>query len=467
MLMPEQVARSRARLGVPVRLRITALASLVVAVSLFAGAWLFLRAMHNSRVAEMDRDARVRANTVIETVKVGLAHTPLPSARDSSLMVQVINSSGAVAASTANVMDMNDPFVDPGRYPVTTNSARVWSAVIDHARVRLCGKAVVLGDARSVVYVATPLTDLDDSIAAFRRQLLRISPLVLAGTVVALYLVVGRALRPVDVLRQEVEAIEPKDLQRRVTVPRVEDEVGRLARTMNALLDRLQAASDGQARFLSDASHELRTPLAVTRTRLEVGLRHADTTDWPATATAVLEQSRRMERLVSELMTLVRSDGGVVAPSIDVDLEDLVRSAVADARATNPRSAIDLSHLLAGRVHGDPDQLRRVVANLIDNGLRHAHSVVAVSLTVQDAGSVTGRVRLAVDDDGPGISPEHREKVFQRFTRLDDSRARTSGGAGLGLAIVAELVLAHHGTVRVDEAPGGGARFIVELPEAP
>ena len=97
MLMPERAARSRTRLGVPVRLRITALASLVVAVSLFAGAWLFLRAMHNSRVAEMDRDARVRANTVIETVKVGLAHTPLPSARDSSLMVQVINSSGAVA----------------------------------------------------------------------------------------------------------------------------------------------------------------------------------------------------------------------------------------------------------------------------------------------------------------------------------------------------------------------------------
>ena len=451
----------RRRLGVPVRLRVTALASMVVAVSLFAGAWLFLRAMHTSRVAEIDRDARVRADAVIETVRAGQARTPLPSARDSSLMVQVIDRSGGVAASTANVMDMNDPFVNPLRFPVTPARAMMWSAVIDHARVRLCGKAVAVGDTGYVVYVATPLTDLEESIDAFRRQLLRTSPFVLAGTVLALYLVVGRALRPVDVLRLEVEAIEPGDLQRRVTVPRVDDEVGRLAHTMNALLDRLQSANERQARFLSDASHELRTPLAVTRTRLEVGLRHTGTTDWPHTARAVLEQSRRMERLVSELLTLVRADGGVAGLSVDVDLEDLVRSAVTDARASSPRAVVDLSHLLAGRVHGDPDQLRRVVANLLDNALRHARAMVIVSLRVDGA-----RVTLTVDDDGPGIDAADRQRVFQRFTRLDDSRARTSGGAGLGLAIVSELVMAHGGTVRVDTSPAGGARFVVELPEA-
>jgi signal transduction histidine kinase len=151
----------------------------------------------------------------------------------------------------------------------------------------------------------------------------------------------------------------------------------------------------------------------------------------------------------------------VGAASVDIDLEDVVRSAVADARAARSTPEIGLSQLLAGRVNGDPDRLRRVVANLLDNAQRHARSRIDVSLSAAD-----GRVVLMVDDDGPGIGEADRVRVFERFTRLDDSRARTSGGAGLGLAIVRELVMAHHGTVSVTGSPSGGARFVVELPEA-
>lgn len=443
----------------PVRIRITVLASLVVAVSLVAGGWLFIRALHISRVAELDRDAQKRIDAVADTVRAGQARTPLPAARDSSLFVQVIAEDGTVLASTANVMDMHDPFVDPARYR-TGATKQVWSATVDRASVRLCGLSVTRAGSRYAVYVAAPLTDLEESMTSLRRQLLRISPFVLLGTALALYVVVGRALRPVDVLRREVEGIEPDDLQRRVTVPRVDDEVGRLAHTMNALLGRLQDASERQSRFVSDASHELRTPLAVVRTRLEVGLRRPESTDWPATASAVLEQSRRMERLVSELLTLVRSDRSVGAASVDIDLEDVVRSAVADARAARSTPEIGLDRLLAGRVNGDPDRLQRVVANLLDNAQRHATSRIDVSLSASG-----GRVVLIVDDDGPGIDEADRTRVFERFTRLDDSRARTSGGAGLGLAIVRELVVAHHGNVGATSSPSGGARFVVDLPE--
>jgi signal transduction histidine kinase len=256
-----------------------------------------------------------------------------------------------------------------------------------------------------------------------------------------------------------------RDLGVRVPEPPTGDEVARLARTLNEMLDRLGEADERQRRFVADASHELRTPLANIRTAMEVANRHPGRANWPAVAADVLVQDGRMERLVSDLLVLARSDAGHVTPRRkDCDLADIVRAEL--DRTLPPGVRLEAGALTPSMVSGDPDQLARIVANLVDNALRHAASRVAVSLTP------AGRwVELTVRDDGPGIPPADRQRVFERFVRLDQHRSRAegrstegrgAGGAGLGLAIVAELTAAHGGSVRIGGAPG--AVLTVRLP---
>src|SRR5262249_53059764 len=245
-------------------------------------------------------------------------------------------------------------------------------------------------------------------------------PILIALVALAAWYFTGRALRPVEAIRSEAESITGTTMHRRVPEPTTQDEVGRLARTMNAMLGRLELSSQRQRQFVSDASHELRSPLASIRTNLEVALRNADRTDWPAVAGRVLAEDERMEGTVSELLELARLDeveGGVPVESLpEVDLDELVL----DETVRDPRVLVDTPPGSAGRVHGRREQLARVVRNLLDNAERHARSVVAIGLH-NDAD--TGIVELTVDDDGPGIDAADRERVFDRFTRLDDGRA--------------------------------------------
>jgi signal transduction histidine kinase len=277
----------------------------------------------------------------------------------------------------------------------------------------------------------------------------------------AVWYLAGRALKPVEDIRSQAEAITGTTLDRRVPEPDTQDEVGRLARTMNAMLDRLEVSSRKQRQFVSDASHELRSPIASIRTNLEVALRNADRADWPAVATRALEDDERMEEMVTDLLDLARLDEyeetAPVSSLPEVDLDELVL----DETLRPHRSQIDTARVSAGRVHGRSEQLSRVVRNLLDNADRHARSRVALSLQ-----NGAGAVELTVDDDGPGIAPDDRERVFERFTRLDDGRARDAGGLGLGLSMVKAIVERHGGTVEVTEAPIGGARFAVRLPVA-
>ena len=273
----------------------------------------------------------------------------------------------------------------------------------------------------------------------------------------------GRALRPVEAIRLEAEEITGTTMHRRVPEPDTDDEVGRLARTMNAMLVRLETSSQKQRQFVSDASHELRTPLASIRANLEVALRNEQSTDWPEVARRVLSEDERMEDTVAELLELARldeSEGPLVLDALpEVDLDEVV----ADLAITTRRVPVDTTKVSAGRVHGREDQLARAIRNLVDNAARHASSKVAVSLSTDQNGHV---VDLIVDDDGTGISPEDRSRVFERFTRLDEGRARDAGGLGLGLALVKGIVDSHHGTVTIDDSPLGGARFTVRLPAA-
>jgi signal transduction histidine kinase len=224
---------------------------------------------------------------------------------------------------------------------------------------------------------------------------------------------------------------------------------------MNSMLDRLETTSLRQRRFVSDASHELRSPIAVIRAQLEVALRRGDAADWPTVAQRVLDEDQRLEQAVAELLELARTDERADAPEVVVDLDEVVLEDTARER----RVPIDTSRVLAGRVHGTRSQFARVVANLLDNACRHAATRVEIALVRQEHDVV-----LTVDDDGPGIAIPDRERVFERFTRLDEGRSRDAGGVGLGLAMVRAIVERNGGTVSVDDAPLGGARLVVRLP---
>src|SRR5689334_13019403 len=302
---------------------------------------------------------------------------------------------------------------------------------------------------------------VNSTVDSVTNVLLIVVPLMIVLVALAAWYFTGRALKPVEAIRLQAESITGTTMHRRVPEPDTDDEVGRLARTMNAMLDRLENSAQKQRQFVSDASHELRSPLASIRTNLEVALHNPERVDWPEVAQRALAEDVRMEDTVSELLDLARLDEAEGPAPLDtlpeVDLDELVLDDTVQQR----RVPVDTSRVSAGRVHGRRDQLQRVVRNLLDNAARHADSTVAVELRSTDT-----MVELVVDDDGPGIPPEDREVVFERFTRLDDGRARDAGGLGLGLAMVKSITEQHGGTVTIEEAPIRGARLRVRLPAA-
>ncbi|MEA2487338.1 MAG: hypothetical protein QOF16_992, partial [Actinomycetota bacterium] len=238
-----------------------------------------------------------------------------------------------------------------------------------------------------------------------------------------------------------------------------EDEIAKLAATMNAMLDRLEVARDKQQRLVSDAAHELRNPIASIRHHAEVALAHPDKTEVSEVIAEILAEDLRLQRLTEDLLLLARMDEGALELGIHpVDIDDLVLTEAKRLKQTT-RLKVDTSQVTAARTQGDPGQLQRVVRNLAENAANHAASSVRFSVHETD-----GRVRLEVEDDGPGIPVEKRDVVFERFTRLDDARDRGHGGSGLGLAIVKEIVSMHGGETQVGDASIGGARFRVVLP---
>ncbi|OLL74737.1 putative two-component sensor kinase [Pseudonocardia sp. Ae168_Ps1] len=274
------------------------------------------------------------------------------------------------------------------------------------------------------------------------------------------YLFAGRALRPVEEMRSRVAGMGEKDLSERVPEPASRDEVGRLARTMNQMLGRIESSQATQRRFVADASHELRSPLATVSTGLELlGTGMAEESADRATVETLRGETARLTGLVEGLLFLARADERGLAPRREeVDLDE-----IADAERVRPSGATAVAVRVTtepARVVGDRGQLVRVVRNLVDNAKRHATSTVTVSVGTDGATAV-----IDVEDDGCGVPEADRARVFERFVRLDEARSRGDGGSGLGLSIVSELVAAHGGTVAALESPElGGARFRVTLP---
>jgi signal transduction histidine kinase len=455
---PALAAWSRAWPGT-VRVRTTVAAVVVVGLAMAVGALVLVAVLRDTLTREVRAAARLRGQDVAAVLASDPSgRGPLGVGDGEELLIQVLDDGGRVVAASPNAGGLPplarlrpggsaEVEVPPGA-PVEADSE--FLAVATGATTAQGPRTVVVARSTEAVTEAT---------AAVSGLLAVGLPLLLAVVAATTWTVVGRALAPVEAIRAEVDAISAAALHRRVPDPPADDEIGRLARTMNRMLGRLEQAQTRQRRLVADASHELRSPVATIRQHAEVALAHPGRTTTTELAATVLAEDLRLQRLAEDLLLLTRADEhSLVLRRRPVDLDDLVLEEARRLRdATGLR--IDTSGVSAGRVDGDPAGLRRLLRNLGDNAARHAGGQLALSVAERD-----GVVLLGVDDDGPGIPEADRGRVFERFVRLDDARARDDGGSGLGLAIVAELVAAHGGTVAVGSSPLGGARVEVTLP---
>lgn len=446
-----------------VRVRSAVASTLVVAVCLIAAGGALVGVLYSSlersavsaasaRVAliaqqwesedrDDDRGPRVENSLLATDGQVGI--------------VQVVDASGAVLESSRG----------DATTPLTTQQVPS-SGVQDLGRVDIRGigefwvfaTGVTSARGGATVVVGADREPVEKVVGTVALLLVAVGPFVVALVAFATYRLVGAALSPVEDIRSRVASISGARLIERVPVPDTHDEIARLALTMNHMLERLEAGQRAQQRFVSDASHELRSPLATITAALELAEARPELRDAALLNDSLLPEARRMRRLIEDLLVLARSDEtDAAAVSGDVDLEDLLYEEAKRVQATSD-VATELS-IVPVRVSGDPYALARMVRNVVDNAVRHAESRIMLSCSVSGDDAV-----IVIDDDGPGVPVSERTRVFDRFVRLDSSRTRDEGGAGLGLAIVADTVAAHGGSVRVTDAATGGARFEIRLP---
>ncbi|MEU8271843.1 ATP-binding protein [Sphaerisporangium sp. NPDC049002] len=435
------------------RFRLTATASAVLALALAAAASVLVGVLGRALVASTDEVAYQRAREVVALADDGRLSDPV--AVSDGTIIQVLDARGRITHVTLGA-DRLVPLVSAGARRAEPPDGR--GRFVDGAPYGIPGplRVVVLhADHGRTVIAARSFKDVADSLTATVHMLAVGTPVILVLLGAASWLIIGRTLRPITALRRGAAEISGTARARRLPVPEARDEVHELATTLNDMLARLEAAEASQRALISDAAHELRSPLASIRLQLEVALGHPDGQEWSETAEGVLEDTLRLSRLAEGMLTLARLDERRrPARWQPVDLAELIEATAARYDETVVKV------LAAGPavVDGDAMDLSRVLVNLLDNAVRHAGAHVGVELRVTGAEAV-----FTVTDDGPGIPEADRERVFNRFTRLDSSRSRDDGGAGLGLAIVRETVLAHGGSVRLEDA-SPGLRAVVRLP---
>jgi two-component system OmpR family sensor kinase len=315
----------------------------------------------------------------------------------------------------------------------------------------------------ALVGIGEPLSAVDQARAGVARTFGLAGAIALLFAVVAGYLIASGTSRPLRRMARTAAAVDAGDLSHRIRKGGSRDEVRVLADAFDRMLDRLEDAFRRQRGFVSDASHELRTPLTVIRGQLEVLARQPEVSpeDVRRVDGLVRTEIARMERLVEELLLLARADEGQLVRAEAIDVDDFVGE-LWDGLSLIARREFRLGHLPGGTLTADPDRIGQVISNLVRNAVEHTGEDGLIRLTVRAVGSE--ELELAVEDDGPGIAPEQRDRVFDRFHRTDTGRARKKGGAGLGLAIARAVVQAHGGKIWAGESPEGGARVAFRLP---
>src|SRR5581483_4666904 len=449
-----------------VRARTAAASVLVVGAGVVAAGLAVTALLHDSLIDDTDRAGLHRAQDVVALIDAGALpeRLPIPSDTDhDELLVQVVGPSGRIVSAGERMAAAPVMLPGPPPPPGQRRNVTVKQLPVEADRpgsFRVVALTTATPDGPYTVYAATELRTVTRSEATLRRLLMRGGPPFLIMVAVVSWLIADRALRRVEGIRSEVDGITAEALDRRVPEPPGDDEITRLTRTMNEMLDRLQLAGERQRRFVADASHELKSPLAAVQADLEVALAHPDQADWPATAARLLAEDERMEQLVADLLFLAQCDDGdfssLTAPAERVALDDVVRD---EAGRLGGRWTVAVNLDIdvpasGGAVFGRPEHLARAVRNLLENAARHARQAVKVTLRAYPGPAGRVELELVVADDGPGIDPANRNRVFDRFTRLDESRGRDEGGTGLGLPIAREIVEAHGGRISIGGGPG-------------
>jgi signal transduction histidine kinase len=425
------------------RARLTLLSAAAVSgVLVLAGAGLVL-ALRGELTDALDDMLEAQTEVVADRLDAGEPIGPSDLISD-ELSVEVVPADGRAPAVVG----------DLGPLPPATADGDEQTVELADGPARL----LTTEEDGTVIRVAASMEDVEESTGALLAALAVAVPVTAAVLAGLTWWVVGGALRPVERIRDRVDAIGGSALDHRVPEPATPEEIARLAHTMNAMLTRLQASAERQRRFVADASHELRSPLARMRAEMEVDAAHPEAADPAGTSASLLAETVQLQRMLDDLLLLARGDGGALTPvAVPVDLDEVIERAL--ARADGAAARIDTSAVRPVQVRGDPAQLERLVGNLVDNAGRYARS--AVTVTLAETG---GRAVLAVADDGPGIPPADGERVFERFTRLDEARSPGDAGTGLGLAIARDVAARHGGTLVMDPTVQVGARFVVTLP---
>lgn len=437
-----------------IRLRITVVAAVLTVLATIIAAFVLVTTLRSSLIEAADTSSRNRARELVVAATRGLLTETIANIAEEGV-AQVVSDDNVVLAASENVK--GEPRLsivipqrgDPVRLILRNapdederEDYRVWA-------VRGSGVTA---------YVGTSLEDENEVIFELTRSLAIGLPPLVALFVAGVWFMVGRTLRPVEDIRAEVASISHRRLDRRVPTPPFNDEIGRLARTMNEMLGRLEEASERQKDFVGNASHELQSPLASFRTQLEVAAAHPDGVDWPNLARSLLADGNRMEGLVQDLLFLAREDAAeTTRPTAPVDLDDVVLEEVSRMRSTCSAD-IHTDGVSAAPMPGHREDLARLIRNLLDNACAYASSRVDVTLKTID-----GRVELTVSDDGPGVADVDKPRIFERFYRADTVRSPQTSGTGLGLAIAAAVAEMHEGTIEVIDG-NPGARFVVTLP---
>lgn len=436
----------RLRLPRSIRARDTLIAALlsgVVMSILGVGASALIRDSVEAGVFEKVQKA---ARRISADVRAGTFANPIPTDGEAQI-IQIVDARGVVTASTVPAQ---------GRVPVTNYRPPAGDRVRDFIECPAPGGGCYAIEAiRSTQDAESPvvLTAVAlPKILTSRGLEIMISGVVLALTALAAWmtwLMVGRTLGPIEAIRAQLSEISATDLSRRVPQPRGEDEIAQLARTANQTLDRLERSVARQRQFASDASHELRTPIAGLRANLEDALMHPDDTDLKEIAEAALRDTDRVEAIITDLLLLARL-GTVGAAREDVDLGDLVRHEMRNGLNVQVEEDVQIN---AVRM-----QIVRLVSNLLDNADRYGDGETVIEVKRDGYQAL-----MTVTDNGPGIPNSDRERIFERFARMDSARSRGAGGTGLGLAIARDIALAHGGTLIVEDSPQG-ARFAFRMP---
>ncbi|MEV5577327.1 sensor histidine kinase [Streptomyces parvus] len=476
--------RARAALG----------ATLVVAVALIGAGLAVLLVLRDNLIGQADLQAEVAAREVAGALATGTPYADVEPDDEEDHPVQVIDeedrvvlvskglravtgtgatgvtpvpsaSAGATPApdddDDGDDDDQDDDRSRPGRGEVSSDDPDFsdGTATVDRttADYRFAAVEATTPDGVTLtVYAGAPLAAEQEAVNTVRGAMLTGLPVLLVVVAGVTWLVTRRALRPVEGIRQEMAAITAsEDLARRVPEPGSRDEIAALARTTNETLTVLEASVERQRRFVADASHELRSPIASLRTQLEVAEAHPELLDLPG----AVADTVRLQVLAADLLLLARLDAGEKPGGGTVELGALVREEVSQRTGDRIAVAVEAPEGGAFEVNGSRGQLSRVIGNLLDNAQRHADGSVAVSVAADGRG-----VRVEVRDDGAGVPEDERERIFERFVRLDDARSRDDGGAGLGLAIARDVASRHGGTLTVHRAAEGGAAFRLWLP---